>query len=39
MEITVDISNNQLEELKALVNESTNEIAILTAIYYTLDNY
>lgn len=39
MEVTVDISDNQLEQLKALVNESTNEIAILTAIYYTLDNY
>ena len=39
MEITVDISDNQLEQLKALVDESSNEVAILMAVYYTLDNY
>ena len=39
MEITVDISDNQLEQLKALVDESNDKIAILTAVYYTLDNY
>ena len=39
MEITVDISDNQLEQLKALVDESNDEVAILMAVYYTLDNY
>ena len=39
MEVIVDVSDNQLEQLKALVDESNDEVAILTAVYYTLDNY
>ena len=39
MEVTVDISDNQLEQLKMLVNEPINEMAIRMAVYYTLDNY